>query len=302
MAILTDERLRPAAEVIGLIFNRWIQENDFKYLDKHYGINQLTSYRVIPYEQLKGQVTDREVVSGQCQALRQEGKDLRQKQARWLLLQEKCDHAAAQRQKQLTELERRQAEAQTHAPTVPPQIAKLRRAHQPYEAKSQPRREQIRTWSLALAQLEERAAQHQAKVSRLDTMIAANMVRLEPQSKRLMDTLRITVRNLFYRALEPFKKAYDNYRDDHDYFRRLTLSSGVLEMGAERVTVHLLPTVNYSPQLRRIIAKVLEQVNQEELQLPDGTGRKRRFRLGHRSELQVAIHPGSGAVEAETNP
>ena len=302
VAILTDDRVRAAAEGIRLIFNRWIQENDFKYLDKHYGINQLTSYRVIPYEQLKGQVTDREVVSGQCQALRQEGKDLRQKQARWLLRQEKCDHAAAQRQKQLTELEHRQAEAPTKAPTVQPQIAKLRRAHQQYEAKSQPRREQIRKWSLALAQLEERAAQHQAKVSRLDTMIAANMVRLEPQSKRLMDTLRITVRNLFYRALEPFKKAYDNYRDDHDYFRQLTLSSGVLEMGAERVTVHLLPTVNYSPQLRRIIAKVLEQVNQEELQLPDGTGRKLRFRLGHRSELQVAIRPGSGAVEAETTP
>ena len=302
VAILTDDRLRPAAEVIGLIFNRWIQENDFKYLDKHYGINQLTSYRVIPYEQLKGQVTDREVVSGQCHALRQEGKDLRQKQARLLLLQEKCDHAAAQRKKQLTELEHRQAEAQTNAPTVQSQIAKLRRAHQKYEEKSQPRREQIRTWSLALAQLEEQAAQHQAKVSRLDTMIAANMVRMEPQSKRLMDTLRITVRNLFYRALEPFKKAYDNYRDDHDYFRQLTLSSGVLEMGSERVTVHLMPTVIYSPQLRRIIAKVLEQVNKEELQLPDGTGRKLRFRLGHRSELQVAIHPGSGADEAETTP
>jgi hypothetical protein len=302
VAILTDDRLRPAAEVIGLIFNRWIQENDFKYLDKHYGINQLTSYRVIPYEQLKGQVTDREVVSGQCLALRQEGKDLRHKQARLLLLQEKCDHAAAQRQKQLTELERRQAEAQTKAPAAPPQIAKLRRAHQQYEEKSQPRREQIRTLSLALAQLEEQAAQHQAKVSRLDTMIAANMVRMQPQSKRLMDTLRITVRNLFYRALEPFKKAYDNYRDDHDYFRRLTLSSGVLEMGAERVTVHLMPTVNYSPQLRRIIAKVLEQVNQEQLQLPDGTGRILRFRLGHRSELQVAIHPASGAVQAETTP
>ena len=51
--------------------------------------------------------------------------------------------------------------------------------------------------------------------------------------------------------------AYDNYLDDHDYFLRLTLSSCVLEMGAERVTVHLLPTVNYSTQLRRIIAKVL---------------------------------------------
>lgn len=298
VAILTDDRTRAAAEIIRLIFNRWIQENDFKYLDKHYGINQLTSYRVIPYEQLKGQVTDREVSSGQWQALRQERKGLRQQQARWLLVQEKCDHAAAQRQKQVAELERRQAEAQPGAKSLQPQIAKLQKAHQQYEQKSQTRREQIQKWSLALSQIEEQAAQHQAKVSRLDTMIAASMVRMEPGCKRLMDTLKITARNLFYRALAPFKKAYDNYRNDHDYFRQLTLSSGVLERQTAQVTVHLMPKVNYSPQLRRIIGKLLEQVNQEGLQLPDGTGRKLRFRLGHKSELELRIHPGSGPVEA----
>jgi hypothetical protein len=302
VAILADDRARAAAEVIRLIFNRWIQENDFKYLDKHYGINQLTSYRVIPYEQLKGQVTDRDVVSSQRQALRQEGKNLRRQQSRLLLAQEKSEYADAQRQKQLTQLEQRQAVAETKDPTLASRIAKLQHAHQQYEKNSQPRREQIRERSLALAQLEERSAQHQAKVSRLDTLIAANMVRMEPQSKRLMDTLRITVRNLFYRALEPFKKAYDNYRDDHDYFRQLTLSSGVLEMGAEQVTVHLMPTVNYSPQLQRIIAKVLHQVNQEALRLPDGTGRKLRFRLANRSELAVNIHPGPGAFETQTPP
>jgi len=297
LSILTDDRGRVAEEVIRLIFNRWIQENDFKYLDKHYGINQLTSYRVIPYEQLKGQVTDREVVSGQCQALRQERKVLRQQQARWLLVQEKCDHADGQRQQQLAELEGRHAQAPEASPGLGPQIAKLQKAHQHYEQKSQTRREQIREWSSKLAQLEEQSAQHQAKVSRLDTMIAANMVRMEPECKRLMDTLRITVRNLFYRALEPFKKAYDNYRDDHDYFRQLTLSSGVLEMGAERITVHLMPAVNYSPQLQRIIGQVLEQVNQQELQMPDGTARKLRFRLGHKSELELSIHPKSAVVE-----
>jgi len=297
VAILTDDRTRAAVEIIRLIFNRWVQENDFKYLDKHYGINQLTSYRVIPYEQLKGQVTDREVISGQCQALRQERKDLRRQQARWLLVQEKCDHAAAQRQKQLAELERRQAEAAIGAKPLQPQIAKLHKAHQQYEQKSQTRREQIRKWSLELAQLEQRTTQHQDKVSRLDTMIAANMVRMEPECKRLMDTLKITVRNLFYRALEPFKKAYDNYRDDHDYFRQLTLSSGVLETGTKHVTVHLMPKVNYSPQLQRIVGQLLEQVNQEGLQLPDGTARKLHFRLGHKSELELRIHPSSGPVE-----
>ena len=48
--------------------------------------------------------------------------------------------------------------------------------------------------------------------SRLEAMIEAVMVKLEPQSKRLMDLLRITARNGFYQALQPFKEAYDNYR------------------------------------------------------------------------------------------
>ena len=33
------------------MFGRWLQENDVKYLDKHFGINQITSYRVIEYDQ-----------------------------------------------------------------------------------------------------------------------------------------------------------------------------------------------------------------------------------------------------------
>jgi hypothetical protein len=48
------------------------------------------------------------------------------------------------------------------------------------------------------------------------------MVRLEPHCKRLLDTIRIMARNAFYVALAPFKRAYNNYRDDHDYFRQLT--------------------------------------------------------------------------------
>ena len=78
----------------------------------------------------------------------------------------------------------------------------------------------------------------------------------------------------------------------------MTLSSGVLEIGAEWVTVHLMPKVNYSPQLRRVIGQVLDQINREGLEWPDGTARKLRYRLGHRSELQVTMRPGSGADEA----
>ncbi|MEA3359149.1 MAG: hypothetical protein U9R17_07070, partial [Thermodesulfobacteriota bacterium] len=41
VSVLTDDKDRDAEEVIVLIFRRWIQENDFKYLGKHFGINEI---------------------------------------------------------------------------------------------------------------------------------------------------------------------------------------------------------------------------------------------------------------------
>jgi len=59
LAILTDDTGRSVESVVRLMFNRWVQENHFKYLDKHFGINQLTSYRSTPYEHLHEAITKR---------------------------------------------------------------------------------------------------------------------------------------------------------------------------------------------------------------------------------------------------
>ena len=43
LSILTDDTQRPVYETVRLMFNRWIQENNFKYLNKHFGINSINS-------------------------------------------------------------------------------------------------------------------------------------------------------------------------------------------------------------------------------------------------------------------
>ena len=53
------------------MFGRWVQENDFKYLDQHFGINQITSYGVLNYADLKSQLTDRQIHNGTYRALRE---------------------------------------------------------------------------------------------------------------------------------------------------------------------------------------------------------------------------------------
>ena len=87
------------------MFCRWVQENDFKYLDKHFGINQITSYGVLDYEELREQVEDRQVRSAQINALGEQRRQLRARQAGLLLLQVQGEHQATLRQTRIEELE-----------------------------------------------------------------------------------------------------------------------------------------------------------------------------------------------------
>ncbi len=95
-----------------------------------------------------------------------------------------------------------------------------------------------------------------------------------------MDCIKIVARNTFYKALEPFKEKYDNYRDDHVIFRNLTQAHGVASFSHEAVNVTIFPTAHLQPKVRKIVEEVFQQVNSEETKLPDGSGRKIYLELG----------------------
>jgi len=286
VSILTDDKEAAAALIVRLMFNRWLQENDFKYLDKHFGINQITSYGVTGYEELRQEVEDRQVRSAEVKALREQKRQLRAQQSRFLLLQAKGEHQAAPRQQRIDELGKQAAGEERDK-----ELTRLRQVQSRWESTRSARQEQIQKLSQELAELEAKAQQTQQTESRLERMIEEKMVRLDPEKKRLMDGLRVIARNVFYKAIQPFKKAYNNYRDDHDQFRQLTQSSGVLEVHPDQILVHLMPRVNYSPQLRRIITMVLDGVNIQKPVLPDGSGRSLKLRLAQRSEMTLSIQP-----------
>ena len=105
VSVLSDDLTRPAQEILRLMFNRWVQENDFKYLDKHFGINQITSYRSIEYEELKGQLTDRQVPSQAYRQNKKQEQALIGQQGRVLRIQEQGKRQQAQRQERIQELQ-----------------------------------------------------------------------------------------------------------------------------------------------------------------------------------------------------
>ena len=296
VSILTDDGSRNAEEIVQLMFRRWVQENDFKYLDQHFGINQITSYRSVDYEKLKGQIEDREVKSGARKALDQQLKLATRALARELLAEEHAAMAHTRRQKKSQELSAQLAqlpEGDTPDRTaLQRKLNQLNRANERYELTRVKRRERITQCHAVSDQVKKKIETTAATESRLEAMIQADMVKLEPQSKRLMDILRITARNGFYAALQPFKKDYDNYRDDHEHFRRLTQSPGVLEVSENEVLVHLFPRANYGGELRGVVERTLNGLNEQKLEHPKLPGRRLRFRLAHRSELDLKVRVG----------
>jgi len=294
VAILTDDLQRAAIEIIKLMFQRWLQENDFKYLDKHFGINQITSYRSIEYAKLKGEVEDREVKSAARKALDRKLKEVTEPLKRHLLAEEQAHQAHQLRAVKGPELAAKLAlESSTDTPeykALSRQVVAIKAADLRYETTRLERRKSIEQGHKDIAAIQVQIAATNAQESRLEAMIQAQMVKMEGQCKRLMDVLRITVRNLFYQALQPFKKAYNNYRDDHDYFRKLTQSPGVIDVRAQEIVIHLMPRTNYGGELRKAVIQTLEAINALGLEHPCRPGRKLRFRLGQRSEMELKMN------------
>jgi hypothetical protein len=297
VGILTDDWERPAQSIIRLMFSRWLQENDFKYLDQHFGINQITSYGSVEYEELKEQLTDREVESGAYRALREKERQVRARLGQLLFGNRQAQNRQAARTARLAELEAAEAadnpagEDTAVGQARRQELGRLRAAQKREPAQQAAREEQIQKLQQQLDQVGTELGQTQRKVSRLEDLIARQMVRLDTGPKRLLDAIKVVARNEFYRALRPFKAAYDNYRDDHEHFRRLSQSAGVLRWNGRQLEVHLMPRAECGRALRKLWVKVLDLLTAAGPLWPDGSGRPVRLRLGSRRELQVAVHP-----------
>jgi hypothetical protein len=299
LSILTDDTQRPVREIVRLMFNRWIQENDFKYLNKHFGINQITSYRSTPYEQLRDELTDRQVPNLAYVEKVKIGRQLDGRQARQLLAADRAQRDQAQRQQRLEEIQNviasRAAPNSNTSPATAAESKELARLHNAGKRHEKYRQQRVLKIDslhqlILLNEVEKSALEKE--VSRIDQLIRQEMVRMDLSNKTLMDAIKITARNLFYRFFAPFKAAYDNYRDDHDHYRQLTQCGGALRWTGTEIEVHLVPQVNYPPKLRKIITAHLEQLNAGGLTLPDGSASPLRLRLTRKEQISVRIKDG----------
>ncbi len=247
VSVISNDLNRNAQQLIRLMFNRWIQENDFKYPDSHFGINEITSYGATHYKNLQDSVKDKQIKSGAFKALTANRGKLNRELSSLLLKKHQSKRTNKKRDQRIEEL------------------------------------------TSELRKLKDEMENIVKEESRLQVAVDEDFYRLDMLQKYMMDSIKILARNLFYVMLAPFKKLYNNYRDDHVVFRNLTRSHGCIRLGKDFVDVILFPTAHYQPKLRETVKEVLEQINASQPVMPDNSGRILRFSLGEKKKKLFAI-------------
>lgn len=125
VGILTDDRERAAAQIIYLMFNRWTQENDFKYLNEHFGINQITSYASVAYERLKDQVEQKQIKSGAYKATEEKIAQLKGQLSKLLLSQHQHPGKSTRRTERIAALTKDLEQAQQEQPKTQKEVSRL---------------------------------------------------------------------------------------------------------------------------------------------------------------------------------
>jgi len=287
VAVLCTNPSIQLEEVVTLIFNRWIQENDFWYLDTYMGIGQITSYASESYADIVDTLRDRsmdcpeyrDMKKHRAQQERQLGKLLLRQKRRNdqierkeealkdmdqclheiseeltpLLEQTHADDSRDAAQEHIKQLTERRRKVRTKRTTLRRSLAALRRARDKTK-------DRIRTLESENEELRH-SMDHTLKTdSRLRMLIAHNYRRLDTRAKAIMDALRVTARNIFHRLLEIFRPIYENYRDDHVLLRELTRAPGILRHapGSDFIEIELRPKATYTQSVRKRVEQFID--------------------------------------------
>lgn len=279
VSVLTSDPDRDRPSVIRAIFNRWIQENDFGYMNRHVGINELTSRTHETYLAIGNQLDDRQVQSREYKALRRE-KIRAEAALKQILLKREKQRKTHARQTRAERAERNALKHQIKKLIEVPDdawqkrdVKKRRKAlerlvakHKANQAKRRKKNDEIDRrideQTREVENAERRMADSVRDESRLQALIDEQYLRLDTRRKAFMDAIRISCRNIFCKLAMEFRPLYNNYRDDHVIVRELTRSSGIIQQRDGIANVLLIPTMEFQPATRSIVQAFLVQISQ----------------------------------------
>lgn len=283
-SIVTSHPDMDIQDVVWPMFRRWLQENDFKYLDTHFGINQLTSRDNASFANCADRFEDRSVESPQYRNLKSElkaaetnlAKDLlklRRLQTRARDLQIEKSLLQARRQKLISRLRKciqRLTEGHRKprgAGTLEDDIKQFHSCLKRLTKKNSRNAEQQTETEEIVARTEDQIGALEARLcktlreqSRLQLLIDGEYRLLDTRKKALMDVLRVTASNIFRNVQEQFRAICDNFRDDHVLVRMLSRCSGTMQKTSDATTFQLWLPGTLQPHRIRAIEELLAEI------------------------------------------
>jgi hypothetical protein len=272
VSILCSNHEMTAEKIIRYILRRWLQENDFGYLIKHYGIDQIDSYKNHSYRNLKSkeEKTDFLIKSREFKDLQKQkaklqieyGKDLKNRENKIDSFNRRLSKKMTGRKdkqiliaSEITAMNKTCSEfsKKTSLKNLNKVIRKLSR----YERKSKEieNEENVKLTELTqmlnnkvenckqnINQIDDKLNSTLKEEYRLNALIEGKYYRLDTASKSILDILRISARNSFYQLLKlDFRPFYDNLRDDHVVLRTLIKAPGKMKTVNGRLFIELFP-------------------------------------------------------------
>ena len=259
VSILCDDWQRSAQSIIWAMFDRWVQENDFKYLSAHFGIDEITSYASESYRDIYAELEDRTVKNSAYAAIEKSRQQERKDLGKLLVQQRRAKKTQLKRLEEIKQLSR----IRTRTPQQKKRLGSLKGADRSAQKHIDHREQKIANCEAQIELHDRELANTLKEVSRLETLVAGRAVRLDSRKKQLMDIIKITARNIFYHCFAPFRQAYNNYRDDHVWFRHLTQRTGGIIRTEEQINCELVLTGSYTKPVKAAIDTILADYNRQ---------------------------------------
>ncbi len=223
VSVLVNGNALTTEEAVTAIFSRWIQEGDFLYEVRHFGLNQITSYDFENYGSLEENLLEKAVESNEyiVQKLRREA--LNRELKRLILKKENAlDKGKTLKDTDLLRMKALKDE---------------------------------------LAETAESMRLMEKKCSKEDKLIETGAQKLNTAPKQYMDIVKITARNIFFNLFEKFRPSYGNFRNDHVMLRELTRAPGFVSADEEKIMVFLCPPLTVQPKVRETLQLFLDQAS-----------------------------------------
>jgi hypothetical protein len=292
VAALCSDPAIPVAAAVTLIFSRWLQENDFRTLDRHFGIMQMTSRRSQAYADLAQTLADRPVESIEYRELHAAAAALRRSLQKLLYDRERVDDTLARMERDsaaarlrldrdMPALKRRFEQCQAAPDACGKHLRELA-ALGALAAELEACRNTLRKASRGRPKLETRREVLQAGIdsaksqsdaleqrlkaanredSKLRFLAAEGACRPDTAAKHLMDCTKIIARNVFYCLLGEFRRHYNNRRDDLAILRLVMRAAGTLHLRDGVLHIGLWLRASLDPAVRAAINRFLADVS-----------------------------------------